>query len=184
MMARSRGQVGLRVGRFVLIEVSCWEGHIQDYAASARSPKTGTHQRVPRRRPSRRHRRNLKIRSVSAAVPRTVHKAKASECGGARRGHRLSSDWSEVTCADCMARRPGLPPPRCGHCERFVLGVAAHLPRAQIWLHGDCVEPFKRTPRGRELFKPGANPFAGERCEHCGFPGGHFGGQPCPRRDR
>jgi hypothetical protein len=35
-----------------------------------------------------------------------MHKAKASECGGARRGDGLTSFWTLVTCEACLRNRP------------------------------------------------------------------------------
>jgi len=112
-------------------------------------------------------------------LEKIVHKTKATECGRARSDHAMSANWGDVTCAACLAKKPGPPVIQCRSCRRPVLGQCVHWPEPGVWFHVECVNAFERTSEGRALLRE-MKP-AGEQCAACGQAiARHPGGTPCP----
>ena len=92
----------------------------------------------------------------------------------------MTTSWAEVTCRDCLAKRPGTPVHQCRHCRRPLLGRCVHWPAPDVWLHDTCVAAFERSDEGREILRKG-DPYATAKCSTCGRPGEHPDGRPCPK---
>ena len=112
-------------------------------------------------------------------MPKLVHKATATVCGGARRDHGLTSSWDVVTCAACLAKRPGGAPVQCRACGRQISGRCVHWTGSDVWLHDTCSDAFERTEEGRRLKAQTID--RGPACSVCGRAvQDHADRRPCP----
>jgi hypothetical protein len=88
--------------------------------------------------------------------------------------------WEEVTCAACLAKKPGLPAQPCGYCRRPLLGRAVALPGVEVMLHENCVRAFELSEEGRAMLLK-ASRIRAALCSSCGQPiSKHPGGKACP----